>query len=175
MICCSAVGHFENSCQHGGHFKKLIAWVFVNHHENVIYKKLRQRPMICFSAVGHFENSCQHGGHFEKLIERVFVNHHEDVIYKKLRQNPMICFSAVGHFENSCQYGGHFKNKVDEDAPLMSKILNTKNGVKIRCRLGVNRTQTHRHTDTQTHRHTHGTTESLHLNEPFTSLKAVWE
>ena len=27
------------------------------------------------------------------------------------------------------------KNKVDEDAPLISKILNTKNGVEIRCRL----------------------------------------
>ena len=57
------------------------------------------------------------------------------------------------------------KNKVDEDAPLISKILNTKNGVEIRCRLGVNRahTDTHTHTHTQTHRRTDGTTESLHL------------
>ena len=58
----------KNIPQHGGHFEKLIAWVFVNHHEDVIYKKCCQNPMICFPAVGHFENSCQHGGHFEKLI-----------------------------------------------------------------------------------------------------------
>ena len=66
----------KNIRQHGGYFEKLIAWVFVNHHEDVIYKKLHQSPMICFPAVGHFENSCQH---FEKLIAWVFVNHHEDV------------------------------------------------------------------------------------------------
>ena len=72
----------KNIRQHGGHFEKIFAWVFFNHHEDVIYKKLRQNPMICFLAVDHFENSYQHGGHFEKLIAWVFVNHHEDVIYK---------------------------------------------------------------------------------------------
>ena len=51
------------------------------------------------------------------------------------------------------------KNKVDEDAPLIAKILNAKNGVEIRCCLGVKGAQTDRHTDRQTH----GMTESPHL------------
>ena len=47
------------------------------------------------------------------------------------------------------------KNKVDEDAPLIAKMLNTKNGVEIRCRLGGE----DGHTDTQTDRQTDRQTE----------------
>ena len=63
------------------------------------------------------------------------------------------------------------KNKVDEDAPLIAKILNAKNGVGIRCRLGVKDAQTDRQTDTQDDRKS----PPLTPNGPFTSLKAVWE
>ena len=63
------------------------------------------------------------------------------------------------------------KNKVDEDAPLIAKILNAKNGVGIRCRLGVKDA----HTDRQTDRRDYRKSPPLTPNGPFTSLKAVWE
>ena len=67
------------------------------------------------------------------------------------------------------------KNKVDEDALPIAKILNAKNGVEIRCRLGVKGAQIDRQTHAQTDTRDDRKSPPLTPNGPFTSLKAVWE
>ena len=90
------------------------------------------------------------------------MNHQRDTIYKKLRQNPVISFSTVGHFEKAANMVAILKNEVDEDASRIERMSNTKNGVKIRCRLGGVGAQTD--TPTRTDR----MKKSLPLNPQWT-------
>ena len=56
------------------------------------------------------------------------------------------------------------KNKIDKDTPPIAKILNTKYGVKIDCRLGGVGGQTHTQTDRHTHTHRMKKVSTLTLN-----------